>query len=63
LIPHSELVLVLSACDDAHAGDSHDVRYPNIDTRELLVTTYVREARQQVPFSGGTPICSNPRSF
>eukprot|EP00286_Rhodomonas_abbreviata_P019335 CAMPEP_0181295858 /NCGR_PEP_ID=MMETSP1101-20121128/4377_1 /TAXON_ID=46948 /ORGANISM="Rhodomonas abbreviata, Strain Caron Lab Isolate" /LENGTH=390 /DNA_ID=CAMNT_0023400649 /DNA_START=87 /DNA_END=1259 /DNA_ORIENTATION=- len=27
--------------------DEHDVRYPNTDTREPLVTTYVREARQQ----------------
>jgi hypothetical protein len=27
--------------------DAHDVRYPNTDTREPLVTTYVREARQQ----------------
>jgi len=26
--------------------DEHDVRYPNFDTREVLVTTYVREARQ-----------------
>lgn len=31
---------------DYLAGDTHDVRYPNIDTREVLVTTYVREARQ-----------------
>jgi hypothetical protein len=27
--------------------DAHDIRYPNTDTREPLVTTYVREARQQ----------------
>ena len=27
--------------------DAHDVRYPNTDTRQPLVTTYVREARQQ----------------
>eukprot|EP00288_Rhodomonas_lens_P014403 CAMPEP_0177695604 /NCGR_PEP_ID=MMETSP0484_2-20121128/3544_1 /TAXON_ID=354590 /ORGANISM="Rhodomonas lens, Strain RHODO" /LENGTH=379 /DNA_ID=CAMNT_0019206537 /DNA_START=71 /DNA_END=1210 /DNA_ORIENTATION=+ len=27
--------------------DEHDVRYPNTDTTEPLITTYVREARQQ----------------
>ncbi|EKX36686.1 hypothetical protein GUITHDRAFT_117112 [Guillardia theta CCMP2712] len=27
--------------------DAHDVRYPNTDTREPLITTYVREARQE----------------
>jgi hypothetical protein len=37
--------------------DEHDVRYPNTDTTQPLITTYVREARQCAPsYASGLPV-------